>query len=197
MVRNLLEYPITDDERKQTLKQIKDEIIGDPLDPPIGDLRLCILQDAIDAIDEKNTIMNIAGDDALKEEIKKLKDQLYAANMRDSLRHRQSRDNLIQTLESAGMKPGMWARWRDNPPPLNTSKNIRIDEVVYAIIDALTQEGITAWNGDATGCVSQMIYAQMKNRRKLFEALTRITFSETDDADTLRDIAKDSILDLL
>lgn len=33
-------------------------------------------------------------------------------------------------------------------------------EILWAIIDALTQEGVTAWPGDATSCVEQMMRVQ-------------------------------------
>jgi len=35
-----------------------------------------------------------------------------------------------------------------------------VDECLWAVIEALTQEGVLAWPGDATSIVAQMIWAQ-------------------------------------
>lgn len=54
---------------------------------------------------------------------------------------------------------GYWDRWRAAPdklPPFDAW------HVECAILDALTQEGVAAWHGDASGCVTQIVQAQVK-----------------------------------
>jgi len=49
-MRNILQYPITDDERKETLTQVCNDIMAQET---IGDLRAVIVNDAVEAIDHK------------------------------------------------------------------------------------------------------------------------------------------------
>lgn len=73
---------------------------------------------------------------------------------------RRFRDDLEARLKSAGLPTtGYWDRWRSSPdklPPFDYQL------VELAILDALTQEGVAAWCGDASGCVTQIVHAQAK-----------------------------------
>jgi hypothetical protein len=67
------------------------------------------------------------------------------------------RKDVEQRLDWKGLKPGFWEAWRSaNPPPFD------YETCELAILDALTQEGISAWHGDASGCVTQIVQAQAK-----------------------------------
>jgi hypothetical protein len=58
-----------------------------------------------------------------------------------------------------GIEPhGVGYVWRTNPPAfsINSDWNRRC---MLAVIDSLTAEGVTAWPGDATSCVVQIIEA--------------------------------------
>ena len=61
-MRNILEYPITDKERIETLEQIKNNILAEE---SIGDLRAEILQECIDSIKSNNTEIQLGADDQI------------------------------------------------------------------------------------------------------------------------------------
>lgn len=183
-MRNILEYPITNQERIEVLTDIKNKILAEET---IGDTRATIVQECIDTIKNNHAITQLGADEVLIEENKKIKEWHSSRNV---LSREQSNSNLIHL----GLKPGMWAEWRNNPPPLNAYKK-NTDLLVLAVIDALTQEGVIAWNGDATSCVSQMIHAQLDSRKRLLSALKRIANALNADADDLRDMANDAIND--
>jgi hypothetical protein len=180
-MRNILEHPITDKERIDTLEDIKNEILAQDT---VGDLRAAIVQECIDMIKSHGVTIQLAADDLAKNKI-------------DSLQHwykeqqHRARENVLSTLALLGFKPGMWTEYADDPPPLNTYQN-GTDVVVLAILDALTQEGICAWNGKAISCVSQIIYAQIYSRKRLIVALEKIVLNLSD-TDDLREIAIDAI----
>lgn len=182
-MRNILEYPITNQERIDTLKQIQADILAEQ---SVGDLRAEILQECIDTIKDKSARLQLSCDEEALNEITKLQtwhaDRLY-----------ESRQQAGYFLKHNGLEPGMWAKWREDPPPLQAYKN-STDLILLAIIDVLTQEGIVAWPGDATSCVSQLVHAQLNSRKRLISALERIVHAYTADTDDLREMAEDAIL---
>lgn len=183
-MRNIIEYPITNQERIDVLTEIKNKILAEGT---YGDTRAEIVQECIDMIKSNHTTMQLGADDLVMQENEKLKEW-------NATRGDVSRQQSIASLIHNGLRPGIWVEWRNNPPPLNAYKK-GTDLIVLAVIDALTQEGIVAWNGNATSCVSQMIHAQLNSRKRLLGALNRIANALSADADDLRDIAKDAILD--
>lgn len=48
------------------------------------------------------------------------------------------------------------------------------DDAMVAVLEALNREGVTAWDGDATGIVVQLIMAQYKARKQAEEKLMQI-----------------------
>lgn len=181
-MRNILEYPITNQERIDTLKEIQNEILAEE---SVGDLRAEILQECIDAIKDKNTRIQLSGDEEALNQITKL--QTWYAD-----RNYESRQQASYLLKQNGFNPGMWAKWREDPPPLKAYKK-STDLILLAILDVLTQEGIVAWPGDATSCVSQIVHAQLNSRKRLMSALERMAHAYTADADDLREMAEDAI----
>jgi hypothetical protein len=75
------------------------------------------------------------------------------------------RQTAIELCRINGFAPGMWARWRDSPPPLPDDTAAAWRETMCVILDALTQEGVPAWSGDGTSCVQQVLMAQIAARR--------------------------------
>ena len=112
-MRNILEYPITDKERIQTLEDLKNEILAQDT---VGDLRAEILQECIDLIKSNGATIQLAADDLARAKIESLQ-KFYQEQQ-----HR-ARENVLSTLDSASLKPGMWAEWREDPPPIKCSKN--------------------------------------------------------------------------
>jgi hypothetical protein len=181
-MRNILEHPITDKERIDTLEDIKNEILAQDT---VGDLRAAIVQECIDMIKSHGVTIQLAADDLAKNKIESL--QTWYKEQQH-----QARENVLSTLASAELKPGMWAEWRNDPPPIKCSKN-GYDLILLAILDALTQEGNAAWAGDATSCVAQIVKAQLNSRKRLILALEQIAHTSSSDCDDLRDIAIDAI----
>ncbi len=73
------------------------------------------------------------------------------------------REQSAQNVRRYGFEPGalQW-KWRGAPPPPDHED--QPGEILAAIVDALTQEGVPAWPGDGTGIVEQMIHMQMEAR---------------------------------
>jgi hypothetical protein len=72
---------------------------------------------------------------------------------------------------------GYWDRWRAVPeklPPFDAW------HVECAILDALTQEGVAAWHGDASGCVTQIVQAQAKRAEAAEAERDRLKAALTD-----------------
>lgn len=102
----------------------------------------------------KNTVFT------LQDENTALRAQLSAAE--------RQKQQLIETshkeVEAYGFKPReLQAKWRGFYP-FNGAQFPEYNsvEVEAAIIDALCNEGIPAWHGDAVGCVRQIVDAQAK-----------------------------------
>ena len=68
-MRNILEYPITDKERIETLEQIKNDILAQET---IGDLRAEILQECIELIKSNSVTIQLSADERTMERINKL-----------------------------------------------------------------------------------------------------------------------------
>lgn len=181
-MRNILEYPITNKERIEALKEIKNAILAEE---SIGDLRAYIVQECIDTIKNNNTTMQLSADELALQEIDKLKEW---SNSRNSA----SRLQTVALLKQAGYEPGMWVEWVQDPPPLKAYKKTT-DVILLVVLDALTQESIIVWHGAATRCVSQIIHAQLNSRKRLMSALERIANALSAESGDLRDMAKDAI----
>lgn len=84
--------------------------------------------------------------------------------------HQSSRLDVERDLAARGLPTKYWwGRWRQQPPP-----EFDYDLCELAIIDALTQEGVTAWHGDASSCVTQIVEAYaiaLANAQKRIKAL--------------------------
>jgi hypothetical protein len=82
------------------------------------------------------------------------------------------RDKAKEATERRGFKEGelQWL-WR-NPDCFN--RKYDYGEVVDAICDALTREGQTAWPGDGTSCVEQMIRLQWERAERAEAELERL-----------------------
>lgn len=94
--------------------------------------------------------------------------------MSEEWKHRQHELNRIRTKYfgpdwARSRHSQHWPKFRGDPgyPPLPTEWDQ--NEVMDAVLEALNQEGVTAWNGDATGIVVQLIRAQF-DRWKLAES---------------------------
>jgi hypothetical protein len=74
------------------------------------------------------------------------------------------RDKAKVETERLGFKEGelQWL-WRNSDC---FKRKYDMNEVVAAICDALTREGQTAWPGDGTSCVEQMIRLQWERAEK-------------------------------
>lgn len=81
------------------------------------------------------------------------------------------RDSAKAATERLGFKEGelQWL-WRTKEC---FNRKYNSDEVVAAICDALTREGQSAWPGDGTSCVEQMIRLQWERAEKAEAALAR------------------------
>lgn len=61
-----------------------------------------------------------------------------------------------------GCEPGeLQRRWRQSPPLYATGGTWH-RECTAAVLDALNQNGIDAWDGDAVSCVVQIVEAYAK-----------------------------------
>jgi len=69
----------------------------------------------------------------------------------------------------------MWPKYRSDPgfPPLPETWNWT--EANDAVIEALCQEGVTAWGGDATSIVTQMIGAQFNRWQAALQRAEQLT----------------------
>lgn len=65
-------------------------------------------------------------------------------------------------------------KWRTQQPPPGSNEPDYYLQLTYAVVDALVHEGICAWNGDAVGCVTQIIDAQVKAREKAEAEVERL-----------------------
>lgn len=73
------------------------------------------------------------------------------------------REDAERLVKHYGYEPGqLQAKWRTDPP-----EKFDYQECMAAVLDALNREGIPAWNGDATGCVVQIVEAQAKRATEL------------------------------
>ena len=182
-MRNVLEYPITDKERIETLEQIKNDILAQET---IGDLRAEILQECIELIKSNSVTIQLSADERTMERINKL-EKWYQEQQ-----HR-ARENILSTLKLAGLKSDMWKEWTNNPPPVNSYNN-GFDLITCAILDALTDGGYCAWAGAGVNNVTRIVRAQFQSRKKLLHALENIADLQNADVEALRQIAKDAIL---
>ena len=187
-MRNILEYPITDKERIETLEQIKNDILAEET---VGDLRAEILQECIDTIKSNHTKIELGADELALEKINELE------NWYQQQKHR-ARENVLSHLKMTGVEPGIWEEWASKnvttPPPLTTAKN-GFDLVVCAVHDALTQDGVAAWDAYSASCIAQMIHVQLSSRKRLLAVLERIASSPYADINDLCQIAEDAIFD--
>ena len=109
--------------------------------------------------DEQNTLESVVT--RQRSEIDTLRVELARANA--LLNNRDAAElHLLQDAEALarkyGCEPGwLQHRWRQQPAP-----KFDYQECMAAVLDALNREGIPAWNGDATGCVVQIVEAQAK-----------------------------------
>lgn len=77
--------------------------------------------------------------------------EMEHARARDQSRH--CRASAVEEAQRRG-GPYLFNRWRDwSGTPFDSG------EVTAAIVEALTQEGISAWNGDGVSLVTQMVEA--------------------------------------
>lgn len=184
-MRNILEYPITDKERIETLEQIKNDILAQDT---VGDLRAEILQECIDAIKSNSVDMQLSADQRALEKIEELQ-QHIASVVPDS------RKKALLFIRDNGHHAGMWVDWQNTPPPLDRYKNNK-DVVSAAVLDALTEHGVAIfWANQGISCVSNMIDAQLNSRKRLLKTLERIASSPYSKSEDLCSLAEDAILD--
>lgn len=86
-----------------------------------------------------------------------------------------NRPNVIAELKRRGFTPAeeLQIGWDKDPSVVNLQYEWRKpdcrrdpSEIMLAILDALTQEGIDAWPGDATSIVEQIVRAQYERAEK-------------------------------
>jgi hypothetical protein len=129
--------------------------------------------------------------DAINPEIANLQRQV---DLKDALL-RDATANSDQTVVRLGYKPRqLQLKWRTNPPRLppappafvdgrdfgeyienparvaaQEARHVWTHEAYAAVVDALVHEGVTAWPGDATGCVVQMLVAFAEREQALIK----------------------------
>lgn len=94
------------------------------------------------------------------------------------------KDDAKKRVEERGGEYGsFWVRYRDETP----TPDMEFEDAVTMVLEALNREGVTAWGGDATYIVAQLIYKQYKDKKETEKELDTIT-------DMLYDIREDTQL---